>query len=63
MNGLMSRYKKSLASTPGPVLSKDIPPVRIDLRGLSAYARERGVQPADLKDEEKSAFVFPLEKR
>ena len=57
MNGLMSRYRESLANTPGPVMAKDIPDVRIDLRGLSAYARERGVQPVDLSEAEKKRFL------
>ena len=57
MNGLMERYRKSLRETPGPVMAKDIPDVRIDLRGLSAYARGRGVQPAALSDEEKARFI------
>ena len=59
MNGLMKRYRESLARTPGPVLAKDIPDVRIDLRGLSTYAKERGVQPAELSDEEKRCFLSP----
>ena len=57
MNGLMSRYRESLAQTPGPVMAKDIPNVRIDLRGLSAYARKRGVQPAELSEEERQRFL------
>lgn len=60
MNGLMKRYRESLARTPGPVLAKDIPDMRIDLRGLSAYAKERGVQPAELSDEEKRRFLSPV---
>lgn len=57
MSGLMDRYKKSLNETPGPVAAKDIPNVRIDLRGLSSYARERGVQPSMLSDQEKRRFL------
>ena len=55
----MSRYRESLAATPGPIMAKDIPDVRIDLRGLSAYARERGVQPVELSDAEKARFLNP----
>ena len=57
MKETMSRYRESLAHTPGPIMAKDIPNVRIDLRGLSAYARERGVQPIDLSEEEKKRFL------
>ena len=59
MNGLMSRYRESLAQTPGPIMQSDLPSVVVDLRGISAYARERGVQPAQLSDEEKARFVSP----
>ena len=58
MNGLMSRYKESLAETPGPIMERDLSDVVVDLRGISAYARERGVQPAQLSKEEQERFIF-----
>ncbi len=57
MSGPMSRYRKSLAATPGPIMAADLPAVTVDLRGISAYARERGVQPSELTDDEKARFV------
>lgn len=57
MNGPMERYKASLQDTPGPISLKDCPHAKVDLRGLLAYARSAGVQPADLSDEEKRRFV------
>lgn len=30
---------------------------KVDWRGLIAYAKEKGVQPAELPDEEKALFV------
>ncbi len=59
MSGLMSRYRESLAQTPGPIMQDDLPRVIVDLRGISAYARERGVQPAQLSEEEKALFISP----
>ena len=57
MNGRMERYRASLAETAGPVSLRDCPQVKMDLRGLMAYARERGVQPVDLSHDEKVRFV------
>ena len=57
MSGLMQRYNESLAQTPGPVLPKDLPRITVDYRGILAYAKQRGVEPADLTDEEKEQFI------
>ena len=58
MNGLMQRYKESLKNTPGPIRMEDMPPMVIDYRGLLAYAKEKGVQPGYLSEEEKMSFVL-----
>ena len=58
MNGLMQKYRESLEKTPGPVKLQDLPPMVIDYRGLLAYAKEKGVQPGFLSEEEKKAFVL-----
>lgn len=58
MSGLMQKYKESLKNTPGPVRLQDLPPMVIDYRGLLAYAKEKGVQPVMLSDEEKMSFVL-----
>ena len=57
MSGLMQRYNESLAMTPGPVLPKDLPRMIGDYRGLLAYAKQKGVEPSALSDEEKKQFV------
>lgn len=51
-------YRESLANTPGPSLLKDIPPMVIDYRGLIKYAREKGVQPVNLSEQEKEKFII-----
>ena len=57
MSGLMQRYNESLEQTPGPVLPKDLPRITVDYRGLLAYARQKGVDPAALSEDEKNRFV------
>ena len=53
----MQKYKISLEQTPGPVRLKDVPQITIDYRGLLAYAKQKGLEPADLSDAEKEQFV------
>lgn len=57
MLGQMKRYKASLTNTPGPIAFEDIPNIKIDMKGLLTYAREKGVEPAYLSDEEKERFI------
>lgn len=56
----MKKYKDSLMATPGPVPTESIPKVRIDYKGLIAYARKKGVYPADLSFEETLPFMTEL---
>lgn len=58
MNGLMSRYKNSLKNTPKPVLPSKLQKIRLDLKGLMAYAKNQNVSPADLSEREKKQFIF-----
>ena len=58
MNGLMQKYKNSLNNTPGPILLKDMPRMVVDYRGLIKYANEKGVQPAELTENEKRRFIL-----
>lgn len=57
MNGQMKRYKESLAKMPDPILLSQCPNVRLDLRGLMQYAKERGVKVIELTEKEKAAFI------
>lgn len=57
MNGQMERYRASLRETPGPISLGDCPKVKMDLRGLMSYAREKGVHTAELSDAEKLRFT------
>ena len=56
MSGQMQRYKESLSETPGPILMKDMPSISIDYRGLLAYSKDKGIEPAALSKREKDSF-------
>ena len=56
----IKRYKDSLMATPGPVPTESIPKVRIDYKGLIAYARKKGVCPTELSFEETLPFMTEL---
>ena len=57
MNGQMRRYKESLAKMSDPVLLSQCPKVRLDLRGLMRYAKEKGVKVKDKTEKEKAVFI------
>ena len=57
MNGLMNKYKKSLAHTPKPILPSQISNTVIDLKGLLLYAKSKNVSPASLSKQEKERFI------
>jgi len=53
----MRRYKESLAKTPDPILLSQCPKIKLDLRGLMQYAKEKGVKVIELTEKEKAAFI------
>lgn len=57
MNGQMKKYKESLSRTPGPIMPSQIPKVKLDMRGMVKYAKERGFAPIDLTQTEKGRFM------
>lgn len=61
INGQTMNYKKYyslLKEMPAPILHEQIPAgVKLDLAGLVAYAKEKGVQPSELSNAEKNQFV------
>lgn len=48
MNGQMKKYKESLGRTPGFIMPGQIPKVKLDMRVLVKYAKERGIASIDL---------------
>lgn len=60
MNGQMQnfrRYEISLKRMEQPVLPSQLPKVKMDLAGLSRYAKEKGVTLYELSEEEKRRFI------
>lgn len=56
------RYEESLRRTPAPIYASQLPKVKMNLAGLSRYARDKGVSVRDLTEEEKKQFgVFSRE--
>ena len=41
-------------------MPSQIPKVKLDMSGLIIYAKERGVAPIDLTQEEKERFMMPV---
>ena len=66
MNGQMlnsnKRYEESLNRMSAPVYASQLPKVKMNLAGLSRYARDKGVSVCDLTEEEKNQFgVFSMD--
>ncbi len=66
MNGQMlnsnKRYEESLKRMSAPVYASQLPKVKMNLAGLSRYARDKGVSVRDLTEEEKNQFgVFCMD--
>lgn len=57
MIGQMKNYKEYMAQEYTPVLLEDMK-YGYDIKGLKAYAKEKGVAIDDLTEEEKKQFVF-----
>lgn len=51
------KYRESLLETPEPVPFDQLPNIKMDLAGLSRYARNKGVSVAELSEEEKNRFI------
>lgn len=62
MNGQRKRYDfqaycRQVKKMPGPVPAGELPKVKLDLRGVRKYAREKGVLISELTEEEKKQFI------
>jgi hypothetical protein len=40
-----------------PIMASELPKIKLNLRGIRDYARNRGVSVASLTDEEKKLFI------
>lgn len=62
MNGQMrkfdyAKYYKQLETMPEPIMASELPKVKLNLKGVRQYAREKGVPIASLTDAEKKLFI------
>ena len=62
MNGQMrkfdfAKYNEQLKTMPDPIMASELPKVKLDLKGIRNYARNKGVSIASLSDEEKRFFI------
>lgn len=52
-----ARYYKQLEAMPEPIMASELPKVKLNLKGIRQYAREKGVSIASLADAEKKLFI------
>lgn len=57
MYGQMKRYRESLATMPEPILLSQCPQMKLDIRGLMKYAKEKGKKVVELTEAEKKQFI------
>jgi hypothetical protein len=50
-------YYKQLETMQQPIMASELPKIKLNLRGIRDYARNRGVSVASLTDEEKKLFI------
>lgn len=52
------KYYETVKNMTGPILLKDIPNERYDVRGMIEYAKSKGITTRDLTLEERSTFLL-----
>lgn len=62
MNGLMrkfdyERYFEQIKTMPEPIMMSELPKVKLNLKGIREYAKNKGVSIASLSEEEKQLFI------
>ena len=60
MNGQMlnsNRYENSLKRMQKPIMPSQLPKIKMDLAGLSRYAKEKGVSLYQLTEDEKNKYI------
>lgn len=62
MSGQMRRfnyaeYYKQLEDMPEPIMASELPKVKLNLRGIRDFAKEKGVPIASLSEAEKKLFI------
>lgn len=62
MNGLMrrfdyKRYFDQFRTMPEPIMMSELPKVKLNLKGIREYAKNKGVAMASLSKEEKQLYI------
>ena len=62
MNGLIrkfdyERYFEQIKTMPEPIMMSELPKVKLNLKGIKEYAKNKGVAIASLTEEEKQLFI------
>lgn len=57
MQGCNSRYENSLKRTQPPIMPSQLPRAKMDLMGLSCYAKNKGLQISNLAEYEIRKFI------
>lgn len=52
-----AEYYKQLEAMPEPIMASELPKVKLNLRGIRDFAKEKGVSIASLSDAEKKLFI------
>lgn len=52
-----SKYYKSLASMPEPIMVTQLPKAKIDINALVQYARSKGKRVSELNEAEQNQFI------
>lgn len=53
----LAEYVRFFKSCNKIIMPSELPRVRIDYKGLLEYAKKKGVEPAELSDEDKVMFI------
>lgn len=51
------KYYEQLKNMPEPMMVNELPKVRLNLKGVQEYTKEKGVSAASLSEDEKSLFI------
>lgn len=62
MNGLMrkynyERYFEQIKTMPEPIMTSELPKVKLNLKGIREYAKSKEVAIASLTEKEKQLFI------
>lgn len=52
-----NRYENSLKRMQNPIMPSQLPKIKMDLAGLSRYAKEKGVSLYQLTEDEKNKYI------